>query len=289
MSFARFEEYLRTGSIYAARLDSFWDTALGPQADPEEGIPNLNDQDEFLEQFARLTQRTGLSKREELNRSIATIKANKLWTASKMGFAVCFRSGNTESAKAWRAYCRAGSGVLVHSHTDAVHSALADTKNTLLTPIQYIDRDSVSTNVPGRHVSVCKSLKWKWESEVRLLVYRLADYLLTEKGMVLARVNTEALFRRLGSAPTPERWAPVLELFQSLIDTGHFGAYFHDHVILQSDPAKLIRGVTTSPGTSSDWRREVKHLLRRAGVRVPVRKSRFSPYGSRDAHAPNNS
>jgi hypothetical protein len=91
--------------------------------------------------------------------------------------ASCWRAGKAESAAMWRAYCGTREGAAIRTTFGHLRRSIDD-RWTLVAPVQYLDFDT--ERLPTHNLAyplLCKRIEFAHEREVRVLRFRLDEWL----------------------------------------------------------------------------------------------------------------
>lgn len=161
MDLWKFEDMLRTSTLYFRRADKFED-------DPLEGT--------ISKEGVHLTSRTDKAMMERIQLAPQTYAEMAAYRdiANGMTFVNCWHINNNECPKMWESYTTSSDSILVISSAGRLKRALD--REVMMSAVKYVDQNTPRTEFGERSLFFYKDSSFAFEKEYRLVVdfYSLA-------------------------------------------------------------------------------------------------------------------
>jgi len=226
MDFPKFIHLLETSTLWFCRLDVLEDPAEASFTDAE---------------VLRLTH----EEERESERHLGPILLNVPALMRVTTFVNCWRAGRDESMAMWDLYGRASGSIAVKStigHLKHAVESLSD--EVYVGEVRYVDPEAICFNGNALAMCVRKSLSYRHETEVRMLIWR--------PGIAPAS---------LASQRTPASWRAALDELKPTIPPG---------IPVRINLAATIAEVVVGPREPEWLRNMVPDLLKRYDLRQKV-------------------
>ena len=155
MDLWKFEDMLRTGTLYFRRADKF-------EGDPLEGT--------ISKEGVHQTSRTDQAMKERLQLAPQSYDEMAAYRdiAKGVTFVNCWHINNDECPKMWDTYTTSSDSILVISSAGRLKRALK--REVLMSAVKYVDQDTPRTEFDERSLFFYKDSSFAFEKEYRLIV-----------------------------------------------------------------------------------------------------------------------
>ena len=246
LTFKKFASFVQLSALWFAKLGLFEDT--------EEGMtPELTRQ----KMKSRHTEMEGWFPDEERKSQVRRFVEDNEQYGRDMIVASCWFIREQESKDMWAEYAKDGEGIVIKSTIGALTRSLVQSlKNKWwIGKVSYVDR----TTYEGMDVyegnqahlrAFLKGMKYSHESELRVA---------TMNFVASGCLNPD------GSPQTEKQ------------RKGFIDASNGPGIYVEANLSTLINELHTAPGASQSHRARIELFLRKAGIRVPVKRSEITP------------
>lgn len=154
MDLWKFEDMLRTGTLYFRRADKFDDPLEGTIS--KEGVHQTSRTDQAMKERIQLAPQN------------YTEMAAYRDIAKGVTFVNCWHINNKECPRMWESYTTSSDSILVISSAGRLKHALE--REVMMSAVKYVDQNTPRTEFGGRSLFFYKDSSFAFEKEYRLIV-----------------------------------------------------------------------------------------------------------------------